>query len=55
MSVAVLTLLIAVVVTTIYLMVAMSIKDKPWYGAMALGVLLIPGSVLALFYAALVA
>jgi hypothetical protein len=53
MSVAVLVLLIAVIVAGIGLLVAMHVKDKPLYGATAVGVLLVPGTVLAFLYASL--
>lgn len=52
MSVVVLVLLIAVVAATVGLMVAMHVKDKPWYGAMALCLLIGAGTVLTFLYVA---
>lgn len=53
MSFAVLVLAIAVVVAAVGLLVAMYAKDKPFYGAVALGMLLGPGTILAFTYVAL--
>lgn len=53
MSVVVLVLFLAVVVAVAGAMVAMFVKDKPFYGAMGLCVLLGPGTVLAFLYLAL--
>lgn len=52
MSVVVLALLCAVVVTVAGFMVAMFVKDKPYYGALGLLVLLGPGTVLPFLYLA---
>jgi hypothetical protein len=53
MSFAVLVLAIAVAVAAVGLLVAMYAKDKPFYGAVALGMLLGPGTILAFTYVAL--
>jgi hypothetical protein len=53
MSTVVLVLTLAVFVATVGLLVAMHTKDKPIYGAAAMGVLLGPGTVLAFTYVAL--
>ncbi len=53
MSVVVLVLLLAVVVAVIGALVAMLVKDKPFYGAMGLCVLFGPGVLLAFLYVAL--
>jgi len=53
MSIVVLVLTLAVFVATVGLLVAMYAKDKPIYGAAAMGVLLGPGTVLAFTYVAL--
>jgi hypothetical protein len=53
MSFAVLVLAIAVVATAAGLLVAMYTKDKPFYGVVALGILLGPGTILAFTYLAL--
>ncbi len=53
MSVVVLALLFGVVATVIGAMVAMFVKDKPFYGAMGLCGLLGPGVVLAFLHVAL--
>ncbi|WP_306749940.1 hypothetical protein [Saccharothrix yanglingensis] len=50
MSVVVLVLLIAALVTAVGLLVTMFLKDKPLYGAMGLGLLAGPGALLALAY-----
>jgi hypothetical protein len=50
MSVVVLALLFAVVVATVGLMVAMFVKDEPWYGAMGLCLLIGVGTVLTFLY-----
>ncbi|WP_168211481.1 hypothetical protein [Actinosynnema sp. ALI-1.44] len=55
MSVVVLVLLIALVIAVVGLLGVMVVKDKPLLGAVALGVLLLPGTVLSLAYAAMVA
>lgn len=47
MSVVVLALLIITVVAAIALLVAMYTKDKPLYGAMSVGVLAGPATILA--------
>jgi hypothetical protein len=54
MSVFVLVLLFAVVVGVAGGMVAMFVKDKPLYGAIGVGVLAGPGTVLAFLYMSLV-
>jgi hypothetical protein len=53
MSVVVLVLLFAVVVTVVGAMVAMFVKDEPFYGAMGLCVLISLGTVLTFVYVAL--
>jgi hypothetical protein len=53
MSVVVLALALAVTAAAVGLLVAMYAKDKPFYGAVALGVLLGPGTILAFTYVAL--
>jgi hypothetical protein len=53
MSVVVLALLIAVVVSVVGSMVAMFVKNESFYGAMGLCVLLGPGTLLAFLYVAL--
>ncbi|SFB64706.1 hypothetical protein SAMN05216266_14617 [Amycolatopsis marina] len=53
MSVVVLALLIISLVTAAVLMVAMLVKDKPFYGGIGLCVLLGPGAVLTFWYTAL--
>lgn len=53
MSVVVLVLLFALVAGVVGSMVAMFVKDKPWYGAMGLCALLGPGIVLTFLYVAL--
>jgi hypothetical protein len=50
MSVLVLVLFFAVVAVTVGGMVAMFVRDKPFYGAMGLCVLAGPGTVLAFLY-----
>ncbi|MBE1470288.1 hypothetical protein [Kibdelosporangium phytohabitans] len=55
MSVVVLVLLIALIVAVVGMLGAMVVKDEPFLGAIALGVLLLPGTVLSLAYAAMVA
>ena len=50
MSVVVLTLLTASTAAAIALLAAMYVKDKPLYGAAALGLLLAPVTVLAFTY-----
>lgn len=50
MSVVVLALLFAVVVAVAGAMGAMVVKDKPFYGAMGICVLLGPGVLLAFLY-----
>jgi hypothetical protein len=52
MSVVVLVLLIAVVVATIGSLVAMFVKDEPWYGAMGLCLLIGAGTALTFLYVA---
>ena len=52
MSVVVLLLLLAAVVTAIGLLVAMYVKDKPLYGAMAVGLVTGPCAVLAFVHVA---
>ena len=53
MSSVVLALLCAVVLAVIGALVAMFVKDEPFYGAMGVCVLLGPGVVLTFVYAAL--
>jgi hypothetical protein len=53
MSVVLLTLLAATVVAALVLLVAMLVKDKPFYGAMGVCVLAGPGTVLAFMHLAL--
>lgn len=53
MSVVVLVLGLAVVAAAVGLLIAMYARDKPFYGVVALGVLLGPGTVLAFTYVAL--
>jgi len=53
MSLAVLVLTLAVLAAAVGLLVAMFVRDKPFYGVVALGVLLGPGTVLAFTYVAL--
>ena len=53
MSFAVLALTLAVTLAAVWLLVAMYAKDKPFYGAVALGILLGPGTILAFTYLAL--
>jgi predicted RND superfamily exporter protein len=53
MSVVVLALLCAVVVTVAGFLVAMFVRDRPSYGAMGLLLLLGPGTVLPFVYVAL--
>lgn len=53
MSVVVLALLFAVIVAVVGAMVAMVVKDKPFYGAMGICVLLGPGVLLAFLYVGL--
>jgi hypothetical protein len=50
MSVVVLVLLTLVVLAAGGLLVAMFLKDKPFYGTLGLGVLLGPGTALAFVY-----
>ncbi len=50
MSVVVLVLFFAAVVAAIGLLVAMYAKDRPFYGAVALGLLAGPGAVLAFLH-----
>lgn len=52
MSFVVLALTLAVVAAAVGLLVAMYAKDKPFYGAVAMGVLLGPGTILAFTYVA---
>ncbi|CAM3352654.1 hypothetical protein KIPE111705_04260 [Kibdelosporangium persicum] len=52
MSVVVLVLFLAAVAAAIGLLVAMSVKDKPLYGGIAVGILTGPGTVLAFLYMA---
>jgi hypothetical protein len=52
MYVVVLTLLAAMLVTAIGFMVRMFVRNEPFYGAVALGVLAGPGSMLALAHMA---
>jgi hypothetical protein len=54
MSVVVLVLFFAVVVAVVGAMVVMFVKDKPFYGAIGVGVLAGPGTVLAFLYMALI-
>ena len=53
MSVVVLVLTLAAVAAAVGLLVAMHAKDKPIYGAAAMGLLLGPGAILAFTYVAL--
>jgi hypothetical protein len=53
MSFVVLALMFAVIAATVGLLVAMYAKDKPYYGAVAMGMLLGPASILAFAYVAL--
>ncbi|PXY18048.1 hypothetical protein DI005_21555 [Prauserella sp. PE36] len=53
MSVVVLALLIISLVAAAVLMVAMLVKDKPFYGGIGLCVLLGPGAVLTFWYTTL--
>jgi hypothetical protein len=53
MSMVVLVLTLAAFAATVGLLVAMYLKDRPLYGAAAMGVLLGPGTVLAFAYVAL--
>jgi hypothetical protein len=53
MSTVVLVLTLAALAATVGLLVAMYVKDRPLYGAAAMGVLLGPGTVLAFAYVAL--
>jgi hypothetical protein len=53
MSVVALVLFFAVVLIVAAAMVAMYVKDKPFYGAMGICVLSGPGTVLAFLYLAL--
>ena len=53
MSFAVLVLAIAVAAAAVGLLAAMCAKDKPFYGVVALGMLLGPGTILAFTYVAL--
>ena len=53
MSVVLLALLAATVAVAVGLIAAMFVQNKPWWGAMALGLLLGPGTVLTFVYAAL--
>jgi hypothetical protein len=53
MSFVVLALAFAVFAAAVGLLVAMYVKDKPFYGAAAVGMLLGPGTVLAFTYIAL--
>lgn len=53
MSVVVLVLLFAVVAAAIALLVAMYVKDKPIYGAMAVGLVTGPCAVLAFLHLAI--
>lgn len=53
MSFVVLALTLAVAAAAVGLLVAMYAKDKPFYGAVAMGVLLGPGTVLAFTYVTL--
>lgn len=53
MSVVVLVLTFAVVAVAAGLFVAMFVKDKPFYGVLALGLLLGPGTALTFTYVAL--
>ena len=53
MSFVVLALALAVVVAAVGLLVAMYAKDRPYYGAVALGMLLGPAAILAFTYVAL--
>jgi hypothetical protein len=50
MSVVVLTLIAATTLVALGLLAAMYVKDKPWYGAIALGLLLAPVTILAFTY-----
>ena len=54
MSAVVLILFFVVVIAVAGSMVAMYVKDKPFYGAMGLCVLTGPGTLLAFLYAVLV-
>jgi hypothetical protein len=53
MSFAVLVLTLAVVAAAVGLLAAMYVKDKPFYGVVALGILLGPGTILAFTYVAI--
>jgi hypothetical protein len=53
MSVAVLVLALAVVAAAVVLLAAMVVKDRPFYGVVAMGALLGPGTILAFTYVAL--
>ncbi|MFE9750125.1 hypothetical protein ACFYOT_34890 [Saccharothrix saharensis] len=53
MYVVVLALFVATILAAAGLMARMFVKDEPWYGAVALGVLTGPGSLLALAHMAL--
>ena len=53
MAVLVLTLTILTIMAAIGLLTAMHVKDKPWYGAMGICLLLGPTTVLAFTYVAL--
>jgi tRNA-binding EMAP/Myf-like protein len=53
MSLVVLVLTLAAVAAAVGLLVAMYLKDKPFYGVVAMGMLLGPGTVLAFTYVAL--
>jgi hypothetical protein len=54
MSVVVLVLILAVVAVAVGLLVAMFARDKPFYGVVALGILLAPATVLAFTYITIV-
>jgi hypothetical protein len=53
MSVVALTLLTVMILAAIGLLAAMYVKDKPWYGALSLFLLLGPATVLAFVYVTL--
>nr|WP_157528708.1 hypothetical protein [Kibdelosporangium sp. MJ126-NF4]CEL20024.1 hypothetical protein [Kibdelosporangium sp. MJ126-NF4]CTQ97247.1 hypothetical protein [Kibdelosporangium sp. MJ126-NF4] len=55
MSVVVFVLLVALIIAVVGMLGAMVVKDKPFYGAIALGILMIPASMLSLVYASMVA
>jgi hypothetical protein len=52
MSVAVLMLLAATVITTVVLLVVMLVKDKPFFGAIGLCILIGPGTLLTFLHLA---